>query len=115
MTITYIVPLGPAPRSITGVEVMPISGATWLQPRLSLGDSPLGINDACHSTAPESESKAYTEPCSVATKTALKKLLPTPSFDRYSGCASTLPSTGKMRSNPKLGGVTLARVSVISD
>ncbi len=35
-----MVPCGPAVKSITGVEVTPISGVTWLQPRLSEGFSP---------------------------------------------------------------------------
>jgi hypothetical protein len=37
MATTKIVPCAPALRSITGVEVMPISGTTWLQPNGAAG------------------------------------------------------------------------------
>ena len=41
MATRYMAPFGPCERSITGVEVIPIVGSTWLQPRSSLGDSPV--------------------------------------------------------------------------
>ena len=52
---------------MTGVEVMPISGVTWLHPNVSLVVSPGPNKLTCHSTAPDSASKAYTVSCSVAT------------------------------------------------
>ncbi len=66
-------------------------------------------------TAPESESKAYTESCSVATNTVLNEPVAVFSCDRYKGCASTLPSTFKVRSNPKVADATFVGVSVVSD
>ena len=41
----------PRERSMTGVEVMPISGVTCEQPRVSLGVSPAPSSDACQSGA----------------------------------------------------------------
>src|ERR1700722_6367280 len=100
---------------MTGVEVMPISGTTWKQPRASLKVSPDASSDACHRVEPVSASKAYTESCSVAANTTLCREPDTLSCDTYSGWASTLPSTAKFRSKPKPAEVTLAGVRVDSE
>ena len=42
----------PATLSMTGVDVMPISGTTCEHPRPSLGDSPEPSSDRLHSVAP---------------------------------------------------------------
>src|SRR5207302_7917326 len=110
-----MVPCGPLLRSITGVAVTPISGTIWLQWRLSDGVSPGLSIEACHSFVPASASKANTESCSVATNTTL--WLPAPGIARletYSGCASTLPSTGMAKSLPNEFAFTLLGVSVLS-
>src|SRR5580692_11121909 len=96
---------------MTGVEVTPISGVICPQPCEPLVLSPAPSRDTCHSTAPLSASKAYTESCSVAASTTLCAAPATPSCDRYSGWASTLPSTLNVRSKPKGADVTFARVS----
>jgi hypothetical protein len=51
----------------------------------------------------------------VAANTTLWKEPDTLSCDTYSGWASTLPSTVKFRSNPKLAEDTVAGVSVDSE
>ena len=79
---------------MTGVEVTPISGLTWPQPRSSLEVSPDLSIETCQITVPVSASKAYTESCSVATMSKL--CVPfdgTATLDAYNGSASTLPST----------------------
>ena len=60
-------PFGPRVRSMTGVEVMPISGTTCEQPRPSLVVSPAPSTETRQITAPVSASKPYTLSCSVAT------------------------------------------------
>ena len=65
--------------------------------------------------APESESKAYTESCSVATNTVLKEPEAVFNCERYNGCASTLPSTIKFLSNPKVADATFVGVSIVSE
>src|SRR5277367_2475997 len=100
---------------MTGVEVTPISGTIWLQPRASLGVSPAASSVTCQRMDPVSESKAYTESCSVAANTTLCADPDTLSRETYSGWPSTLPSTGKIRSRPKLEETTLARVSADSE
>src|SRR6516164_4683916 len=47
----YSTPFGPRLRSMTGVEVMPISGVMSPQPRLSLDVSFVPVSDTCHSSA----------------------------------------------------------------
>src|SRR5215470_12261156 len=94
MATTYTVPLGPRPRSITGVAVTPISGDTWLHPRVSEVCSPDLSIDVFQIVAPVSAFSAYTESCSVGTIKTLKVPLPeTTSCDTYKGCASTRPSS----------------------
>jgi hypothetical protein len=51
-------PLGPRDRSMTGVEVIPISGTTCPQLRVSLVVSPAPSSDRCHSTVPAAASNA---------------------------------------------------------
>src|SRR6202035_3166636 len=94
-------PCTPAVRSITGVDVIPISGTTCGQPWLSLGVSPAASRETCQSGAPESASNACTEPCSVATYTTSCGAPPIVSCETYRGCASTLPSTFRLCSRPK--------------
>ena len=53
MATAKIVPWVPADRSITGVEVMPICGVTWLQPRVSLVVSPEPISETIHRRSPD--------------------------------------------------------------
>ena len=112
---TYRTPCGPAVRSITGVEVTPISGVTWVQLCVSLGVSPLASSDTCQIGVPASASMAYTEACSVATKATLCAVPEIGTCARYNGCASTLPSTITVWRSPKLVELTLANVSVDSD
>src|SRR5579862_8466393 len=116
MATTNRVPLVPALRSMTGVDVTPMVGVTWSQPYegTSLTLSPAASSDTCHSTEPVSASKAYTESLSVATKTTLWLTPLMLSADRYNGCASTLPSALRKRSWPKLLELTFAEVSTDS-
>ena len=58
MAIAYIAPFGPICGSMTGVEVMPICGVTWLQPRSSDGVSPLPSRETRQSWTPVSASNA---------------------------------------------------------
>jgi hypothetical protein len=92
------------------VDVTPIAGVTWPQPRSSLGISPETRSDFCQSTAPLSLSKAYTVSFSLATNTTLWEAPATLSAERYSGCASILPSVARKRSLPKLELLTFASV-----
>src|ERR1700722_15190595 len=99
---------------MTGVEVTPFPGVTCLQRRVSLKVSPAPSNVACHRTEPVSASKAYTESCSVAANTTLCREPEMLSRDTYRGWASTLPSTERLRSKPKLDDSTFAGVSAVS-
>src|ERR1700722_7365040 len=112
---TYRTPCGPAVRSITGVEVTPISGVTWGQPCVSLGVSPLASSDTCQIGVPASASMAYTEPCSVATKATLCAAAEMETCEKYKGRASTFPATITGLKRPKLVELTLASVSTDSD
>lgn len=58
MATAYRIPCAPAARSITGVEVMPISGVTWPHPRSSLVVSPDPSSETFQSCAPVSASNA---------------------------------------------------------
>src|SRR5277367_1796195 len=99
---------------MTGVDVTPISGVTWPQPRLSLDVSPLPSSETFHRNAlvfplTESASNAYTLSCSVATyKTFFAPTLGMATAERYNGCASTSPSTVNAPSLPKVADFTLA-------
>jgi hypothetical protein len=53
-----MMPFDPLGRLMTGVEVIPISGVTWEQPRSSDGTSPDRRVVICQSCAPVSASKA---------------------------------------------------------
>src|SRR5580698_5968997 len=105
-----MVPFGPCVKSIAGVDVMPTSGPIWPQLLSELETvSPLGIIDfGVHSSVPESASKAYTVSFSVTT---YKTLCVPPAMDTagtYKGWASTLPSSARLKSSPKLVEFTLA-------
>ncbi len=67
---------------MTGVEVMPICGVTWLHPWVSLVVSPLPFSETIHKAVPEFTSKAYTESFSVATNATLWLAPATARFDR---------------------------------
>src|ERR1039457_1437772 len=55
---TYIVPCGPICGSITGVDVIPISGDTCPQLRSSEGATPANSIETCQNCVPVSASKA---------------------------------------------------------
>ena len=109
-------PCAPAARSITGVAVMPMVGSITSH---TCGNSlatvsPAGTSETFHSWVPVSASNAYAESFSVATNTTLCLTPPMLSADRYSGCASTLPSVLRNCSLPKLACLTFAGVRVFS-
>ena len=65
---------------MTGVEVIPISGVTCEQPRVSLVVSPAPSAEVRQRTLPVTASSAYTLSCSV---TAYKTLcVPSPGIER---------------------------------
>ena len=78
--------MAPRPRSITGVDVMPISGVTCPQLRSSLGTSPGNCVDVVHKDwfvlpLMLSASNAKTQPCSVATYRTF--FIPTPGMGTF--------------------------------
>src|SRR4030081_1033046 len=107
-----MVPFGPLLRSMTGVEVTPICGVIWLQPKSSEAVSSDTSKETFHNNVPTSASKAYTLSFSVTTYSTL--CVPWPEIDtpdRYSGSASITPSIGSANSFPKLPELTLLRVN----
>ena len=79
--------------SIAGVDVTPISGVTWEQPRSSDVVSFAPSKDTRQSCVPVSASKANALSCSVDTNSTLWIPPEIVTDGTYSGCASTLPST----------------------
>src|SRR5579859_503694 len=105
--------------SITGVEVMPISGVRSAGSLTSVGDTvvtPVERKLTCHNWTHEGESasNAYTLSCSVAIYTTFRVCPPTFRLATYSGVEYTYPSTAHVNSAPKVELFTVEVVSAYS-